>query len=77
VIGARVSEELLASIRATSPYPVVDATCSGNRSLEPLPPEVSTMSFDALMEWYAAALLQFHTVHAHEEYRTAALTLGK
>lgn len=57
VLGARVSPPLLALIQNSLPLPVVNLTCSGNRSLEPLPENAEQMGFDALMDWYAGALL--------------------
>ena len=57
VLGARMSRPLLELVRAKLPLPVADLTCSGNRALPPLPPEAGRMSFGALMDWYAGALL--------------------
>ena len=54
VLGARVSRELLGTIRASLPLPVWDLTCGGNRALEA---PLETDDRDALLEWYAGALL--------------------
>jgi predicted CoA-substrate-specific enzyme activase len=58
VLGARVSPPLLALIRQRMALPVVNLTCSGNRSLEPPPDGAEQMDFPALMDWYAGALLR-------------------
>jgi len=58
VMGARVSRGLLLSMQEKVQYPVIDLTCGGNRRLEPLPSHAETLDFVALMDWYAAALLQ-------------------
>ncbi len=58
VLGARVSPPLLALIQRKMPLPVVNLTCSENRSLEEPPAQAETMSFDQLMDWYASALLR-------------------
>ena len=58
VMGARVSHRLLLSMQEKAQYPVIDLTCGGNRRLEPLPSHAETLDFMALMDWYAAALLQ-------------------
>lgn len=57
VLGARVSRELLSSMQEQAAYPLIDLTCGGHRRLEPLPPDVETLDFAALMDWYAGALL--------------------
>ena len=54
VVGARAGEGLLAALRSSAPLPVEDFTCGGNRFVPP-PEELS--GFDALMDWYAGALL--------------------
>ncbi|OQB97196.1 MAG: R-phenyllactate dehydratase activator [Spirochaetes bacterium ADurb.Bin110] len=59
IVGARVSQELLLTIKEKVPYPVIDATCGGNRHLGLLPPDAENMSFDELMDWYAKELLHF------------------
>lgn len=58
VMGARVSHRLLLSMQEKAQYPVIDLTCGGNRRLEPLPSHAETLDFMALIDWYAAALLQ-------------------
>lgn len=55
VLGARVGDELFQMMEKTMPLPVRNDTCVNNRAL-PAPPE-GEQDFDALMEWYAAALL--------------------
>ena len=55
VLGARVGEELFQMMERSMPLPVRNDTCVHNRALYPAPE--GEMSFDALMEWYAAALL--------------------
>lgn len=57
VMGARVSPPLLALIERSLPLPVVNLTCSGARDLVAAPENAETMDFDALMDWYAGALL--------------------
>lgn len=57
VLGARASPPLLELIRQGMPLPVVNLTCSGSRDLEP-PEGAEEMDFDALMAWYAGALLR-------------------
>ncbi|HOE75169.1 MAG TPA: acyl-CoA dehydratase activase [Rectinema sp.] len=59
IVGARVSQELLSTIKEKVPYPVIDATCGGNRHLGLLPPNAENISFDELMDWYAKELLHF------------------
>ena len=59
IIGARVSQELLSTIKEEVPYLVIDATCGGNRYLSPLAPGAERMSFEDLMDWYAKELLHF------------------
>ena len=54
VLGARVGEELYQMMERTMPLPVYNDTCVNNRSL---PAPEAGLDFDALMEWYAAALL--------------------
>ena len=56
VLGARVGAGLLSALRGRSSLPIADFTCGGHRSLPP-PPEELGDSFDALMTWYAGALL--------------------
>ena len=56
VLGARAGEGLLAALRGRSPLPVADLTCGGNRAL-PSPPEELGGDLDALLDWYAGALL--------------------
>lgn len=58
VLGARASPELMAVIQREMALPVVNLTCVGSRNLEPLPEGAEAMGFDALMDWYAAALLR-------------------
>lgn len=58
VLGARISPELLAYMEDTLALPVINLTCSGNRHLEVLPAEAEEASFEALMHWYAGALLR-------------------
>ena len=58
VLGARASPPLLELIRRGMPLPVVNFTCSGSRDLEPPPEGAEDMDFDALMAWYAGALLR-------------------
>ncbi|HCT89921.1 MAG TPA: 2-hydroxyglutaryl-CoA dehydratase [Lachnospiraceae bacterium] len=58
VLGARASQPLLEMIRGGMPLPVVNLTCSGSRDLEQPPEGAKEMDFDALMEWYAGALLR-------------------
>ena len=58
LLGARVSPQLLSFIQDKLALPVVNLTCSGNRSLEPPPPEAAQMPFPELMDWYAGALLR-------------------
>ena len=57
VLGARASPPLLDLIQERMPLPVVNLTCSGSRDLEPTPEDAEEMDFDALMAWYAGALL--------------------
>ncbi len=54
VLGARVGDELFDMMERTMPLPVYNDTCVNNRSV---PAPEGDMEFDALMEWYAAALL--------------------
>lgn len=58
VMGARASRELLQFMRQTISLPLHDLTCGGNRSIGPVPPDVNTDDFDALMNWYAGELLR-------------------
>ena len=58
VFGARVSPQLLGQIRCAFPIPVENLTCSGLRTLEDPPEEAAGFSFEALMDWYAGALLR-------------------
>lgn len=55
MLGARVGEELFQMMERSMPLPVRNDTCVHNRALYPAPE--GEMSFDALMDWYAAALL--------------------
>lgn len=55
VLGARVGDELFQMMERSMPMPVRNDTCVNNRSVAA--PEETGMDFDALMEWYAAALL--------------------
>lgn len=57
VLGARASPPLLELIQKGMPLPVVNLTCSGSRDLEAPPEGAEEMDFDALMAWYAGALL--------------------
>lgn len=55
VLGARAGEAMLEEFRGHTPVPVVDLTCGGNRALSApvgVPDDV-----DALLDWYAGALL--------------------
>ena len=54
VLGGRVGDELFALMERTMPLPVRNDTCVHNRSV---PPPEGEMDFDALMDWYAGALL--------------------
>lgn len=58
VLGARISPELLSYMQAHLTLPVINLTCSGNRHLEALPPDLANAPFDELMYWYAGALLR-------------------
>ena len=58
VLGARVSPQLLGQIRCAFPIPVENLTCSGLRTLEEVPKDIADSSFEALMDWYAGALLR-------------------
>ncbi|MCI5842339.1 MAG: acyl-CoA dehydratase activase [Clostridiales bacterium] len=55
VLGARVGDELFQMMERSMPMPVRNDTCVNNRSVAA--PEETGMDLDALMEWYAAALL--------------------
>lgn len=55
VLGARVGDELFRMMEKSMPLPVRNDTCVNNRSLPAPPAELE--DFDALMDWYAAALL--------------------
>ena len=55
VLGARVGDELFQMMERSMPLPVRNDTCVHNRALIAAPE--GEMSFDALMDWYAAALL--------------------
>ena len=55
VLGARVGDELFRMMEKSMPLPVRNDTCVNNRSLPAPPAELE--DFDALMNWYAAALL--------------------
>lgn len=57
VMGARVSRELMDFMRQRIRLPLYDLTCNGNRHIGPVPPEAISGGFDALMDWYAGALL--------------------
>ena len=54
LLGARVSDRLLERIRALSPLPVANLTCTGNRRVGPAP---ETDDREELMDWYAGELL--------------------
>ena len=54
VLGGRVGDELFAMMEEAMPLPVRNDTCVHNRSV---PPPEGEMDFDALMDWYAGALL--------------------
>ena len=54
VLGGRVGEELFSMMEETMPLPVRNDTCVHNRSV---PPPEGEADFDALMDWYAGALL--------------------
>ncbi len=54
LMGARMSEELLAYIKSASLLPIVNRTCTGNRKIGPAPLVGDT---DKLMDWYAKELL--------------------
>lgn len=57
VLGARVSDELLETIRETMPLPVTDLTCGGLRPL-PHPPEgLEKKTDEEILTAYAKALL--------------------
>lgn len=58
LLGGRVSPELQTSIEQEMALPVANVTCCGCRGLEPLPEDAATLSLEALMEWYATALLR-------------------
>lgn len=58
LLGGRVSPELQRSIECEMSLPVVNLTCCGSRGLEPLPEDAAQLSLDALMDWYAYALLR-------------------
>lgn len=58
VLGARISPELLTYMEETLALPVVNLTCSGNRHLEAMPPELTDASLEEMMHWYAGALLR-------------------
>ena len=55
VLGGRVGDELFSLMEESSPLPVYNDTCVHNRSVPA--PEPGKMEFDALMDWYAGALL--------------------
>ncbi len=55
VLGARAGSTMLDAFRAHAPIPVVDMTCGGNRRITA--PAQFPDTFDALMDWYAGALL--------------------
>ena len=54
VLGGRVGDELFSLMKETMPLPLRNDTCVHNRSV--VPPE-GELPFDALMDWYAGALL--------------------
>lgn len=58
LVGARVSPELLRSIERLVDVPVVNVTCSGNRHIERMPQDIMDAPFEAMMMWYAGALLR-------------------
>ena len=55
VLGGRVGEALFARMEKAMPLPLRNDTCVHNRDVPP-PPE-ALEGFDALMDWYAGALL--------------------
>ncbi|HHU29259.1 MAG TPA: 2-hydroxyglutaryl-CoA dehydratase [Firmicutes bacterium] len=58
LLGARVSSQMLEFLQDKIRYPLLDLTCSGNRWLEKLPDDIESMDFEALLDWYAGALLR-------------------
>lgn len=54
LLGARMSDELLGYIKAISPLPILNNTCTGNRLVGSIPPPIRT---DELMDWYVGELL--------------------
>ncbi len=54
VLGGRVGDALFSMMEQTMPLPVRNDTCVHDRSV---PPPEGEMAFDALMDWYAGALL--------------------
>lgn len=57
VLGARVSNELLAEIKDQMPLPVLDLTCGGIRPLSPPPEGLSEKTDEEILTAYAEALL--------------------
>lgn len=57
LLGGRVSPQLQRSIESEMALPVANLTCCGSRGLEPLPDDAHQLDLEALMEWYAHALL--------------------
>ena len=55
VLGGRVGDRLFRAMEQALPLPVRNDTCVHNRSVAPPPAEGD---FEALMEWYAGALLE-------------------
>lgn len=55
VLGGRVGDKLFRAMEETMPLPVRNDTCVHNRSVAAPPAEGD---FDALMDWYAGALLE-------------------
>ena len=58
VLGARVPPSVLRTIEQHMPLPVVNLTCSGNRSIADPPVNASEMNLCELMDWYAGELLR-------------------
>lgn len=57
VLGARMGTELFDAVTNTTPLPVVNGSCVGNRSVgDAAPPDPE--DFDSLMRWYAGELLR-------------------
>lgn len=58
LLGGRVSPELQRAVEEQMELAVVNLTCCGSRGLEPLPENAYTLDTEALMQWYAHALLR-------------------